>query len=88
MRICLLWQMMARPLGSVMKAKKDAKNERPSVLDVVALLADLPAQRLARGQVGTVVEQLDDKMLLVEFSDDQGRAYAIVGPQIRLSPKW
>jgi hypothetical protein len=61
-----------------MKAKKDAKNERPSVLDVVALLADLPAQRLARGQVGTVVEQLDDKTLLVEFSDDQGSAYAIV----------
>jgi len=56
---------------------KDAKNERPSVLDVVALLADLPAQRLARGQVGTVVEQLDDKTLLVEFSDDQGSAYAI-----------
>ncbi|MEO6783710.1 MAG: DUF4926 domain-containing protein [Bradyrhizobium sp.] len=60
-----------------MKAKKDAKNDRPSVLDVVALLADLPAQRLARGQVGTVVERLDDKTLLVEFSDDQGSAYAI-----------
>jgi hypothetical protein len=64
-------------LGAVMKAKKHAKSERPSVLDVVALLADLPAQRLARGQVGTVVEQLDDKTLLVEFSDDQGSAYAI-----------
>jgi hypothetical protein len=58
-----------------MKAKK-AKNERPCVLDVVALLADLPGQQLARGLVGTVVEQLDDKTLLVEF-DDQGRAYAI-----------
>jgi len=56
-------------LGAVMKAKKDAKNESPSVLDVVALLADLHAQRLARGQVGTVAEQLDDKTLLVEFSD-------------------
>ena len=60
-----------------MTTKKAAKNERPSVLDVVALLADLPAQRLARGQVGTVVEQLDDKTLLVEFSDDTGSAYAI-----------
>jgi hypothetical protein len=60
-----------------MVAKKDAKNERPSLLDVVALLAHLPAQGLARGQVGTVVEQLDDKTLLVEFSDDQGGAYAI-----------
>ena len=64
-------------LGAMMKAKKGAKREGPSLLDVVALLTDLPAQRLARGQVGTIVEQLDDKTLLVEFSDDQGRAYAV-----------
>jgi len=43
----------------------------------VALLTDLPAHRLARGQVGTIVEQLDDKTSLVEFSDDRGRAYAV-----------
>jgi hypothetical protein len=60
-----------------MKTKEGLRNERPSVLDVVALLQNLPTQRLARGQVGTIVEQLDDKTLLVEFSDDQGRAYAI-----------
>jgi hypothetical protein len=59
-----------------MKQKKSANNERPCLLDVVALLTDLPAQRLARGQVGTIVERLDDRTLLVEFSDDQGRAYA------------
>jgi hypothetical protein len=53
------------------------KNIGPSLLDVVALLTDLPAQRLARGQVGTIVEELDDKTSLVEFSDDHGRAYAI-----------
>jgi hypothetical protein len=64
-------------LGAMMKAKKGAKNEGPSLLDVVALLTDLPAQRLARGQVGTIVEQLDGKTLLVEFSDDLGRAYAV-----------
>ena len=64
-------------LGVMMNAKKGAKSDRPSVLDVVALLTDLPAQQLARGQVGTIVEQLDDKTLLVEFSDDQGRAYAV-----------
>lgn len=64
-------------LGAVMKAKKGEENERPSALDVVALLTELPAQRLARGQVGTIVEQLDDKTLLVEFSDEQGRAYAL-----------
>ncbi len=63
-------------LGALMQAKAK-HNERPSLQDVVALLTDLPGQRLARGQVGTVVEQLSDKILLVEFSDDQGRAYAI-----------
>jgi Domain of unknown function (DUF4926) len=60
-----------------MKAKMQTESEKPSVLDVVALLTDLPAERLARGQVGTVVEQLDDTTFLIEFSDDQGRAYAI-----------
>jgi len=64
-------------LGVVMSEKERAKREGPSLLDVVALLTDLPTHRLARGQVGTVLEQLDDKTLLVEFSDDQGRAYAV-----------
>src|SRR5205807_5604985 len=64
-------------LGAVMKAKRGTRKQRPSPLDVVALLADLPAQQLARGQVGTIVEQLDDGTLLVELSDDQGRAHAI-----------
>lgn len=63
--------------GAMMAVEKHAKNERPSLLDVVALLTDFPAQRLARGQVGTIVEQLDDNTLLVEFSDDEGRAYAV-----------
>jgi hypothetical protein len=56
---------------------KERKNDRPSLLDVVALLTDLPAQRLARGQVGTIVEELDDKTSLVEFSDNKGSAYAV-----------
>ena len=47
------------------------------VLDVVALLADRPGDGLARGQVGTVVEELDAGTVLVEFSGDDGRAYAI-----------
>jgi len=46
-------------------------------LDVVALLTDRPAAGLARGQVGTVVEDLDAQTLLVEFSGDDGRAYAV-----------
>jgi hypothetical protein len=55
-----------------------ANDKQPSVLDVVALLADLPAQKLARGQVGTVVESLDSDTALVEFSAEDGRAFAIV----------
>jgi hypothetical protein len=64
-------------LSAVMQTEMRSKNEGPSLLEVVALLTDVPAQRLARGQVGTIVEQLDDRTLLVEFSDDQGRAYAV-----------
>ena len=64
-------------LGAVMRAENGTKNKSPSLLDVVALLADLSGHRLARGQVGTIVEQLDKKTSLVEFSDDQGRAYAV-----------
>jgi hypothetical protein len=64
-------------LGAVMKTKPGVQNEGPALLDAVALLTDVPEQGLARGQVGTVVEQLDNKNWLVEFSDDQGRAYAV-----------
>ena len=60
-----------------MKTKPKIQKQGLSLLDAVALLTDLPQQGLARGQVGTTVEQLDDKSWLVEFSDDQGRAYAI-----------
>ena len=47
----------------------------PHLLDVVALLSDLPSEGLLRGQVGTVVELLDSAYE-VEFSDDEGRTYA------------
>lgn len=60
-----------------MMSEESEKSMRPSVLDVVALLADIPAQGLARGQVGTVMEPLDERTVLVEFTDDQGRAYAV-----------
>jgi hypothetical protein len=63
-------------LGAVMM-QESSTGRQPALLDVVALLADVPGQGLARGQVGTVVEPLDDRTVLVEFVDDQGRAYAI-----------
>jgi hypothetical protein len=48
------------------------------LLDVVALTEDIPQHRLVRGQVGTVVEVLSNDCFEVEFSDDAGRAYALV----------
>ncbi len=47
-----------------------------NLLDVIALVADLPERGLRRGQVGTVVEVLAPGAFEVEFSDNQGRAYA------------
>ena len=46
-------------------------------LDVVALLRDIPEKSLVAGQVGTVVEILDDGVFEIEFSDDSGRTYAM-----------
>ena len=54
--------------------------------DVVALMEDVPAThclthkplQLRRGQIGTVVILLDDSRFQVEFSDSDGRAYAML----------
>jgi hypothetical protein len=48
------------------------------LLDVVALMEDVPTSGLRRGQVGTVVEELAPGVFEVEFSDDKGRTYAQV----------
>jgi Domain of unknown function (DUF4926) len=48
----------------------------PKLLDVVALLEDLPKMSLVRGQVGTIVENLAPGVFEVEFSDDTGKTYA------------
>jgi hypothetical protein len=55
----------------------EQQRKKPDVLDVVALLDDVSGAGLARGQVGTVVDSLGGDSVLVEFSDDSGRAYAI-----------
>jgi len=49
---------------------------RIDILDVVALSEDLPERGLYRGQVGTVLEPLAGDVFEVEFSDNDGRAYA------------
>lgn len=47
------------------------------LLDVVALLEDIPSYQLYRGQVGTIVEVYEPQVFEVEFSDLKGRAYAL-----------
>jgi hypothetical protein len=47
------------------------------LLDVVATLEDVPAAHLAKGQVGTIVDELDTDVVLVEFADLGGVTYAL-----------
>lgn len=48
------------------------------LLSSVALTEDLPEHSLRRGEVGTVVEAWAPGVYEVEFSGDDGRAYAMV----------
>ena len=61
-----------------MTATTEPGDRGTDFLSAVALLRNLPQYGLVRGQVGTVIEPLDETTTLVEFSDDDGCAYAIV----------
>jgi len=47
------------------------------LLDVVALTVDLPTEKLARGNVGTVVEVYAPDAFEVEFVDSRGYTYGL-----------
>lgn len=47
------------------------------LLDVVALIEDLPELGLYRGQVGTILEEYEPGVFEVEFSNLTGQPYAI-----------
>ncbi len=47
-------------------------------LDTVALLKDMPAHNLEKGDVGTVVTVLDDHTVEVEFIDQSGSTKAFL----------
>ncbi len=56
------------------------KMDTVKLLDVVALIVDLPQYNLWRGQVGTVVELLAHGTAFeVEFSDRTGRTFESLG---------
>jgi hypothetical protein len=46
------------------------------LLDVVALLTDLPERGLVQGQVSAVVERLADDVFEIELCDDEGKTSA------------
>jgi hypothetical protein len=53
-------------------------NAQIRLSDVVALTEDIPDRGLLRGQVGTVVESLGPGVFEVEFTDNDGRTYAML----------
>jgi hypothetical protein len=53
--------------------KTTMQNNPAKLLDVIALLADKPEEKLASGQVGTIVEVLAPGVFEVEFLDADGR---------------
>ena len=53
------------------------------LLDVVALLTDLPDEKLRIGQVGTIVEELTDDVFEVEFADAKGRTLTTCAVEVK-----
>lgn len=53
-------------------------NDTIQLLDVVALVKDLPEHNLLRGEVGAVVECYPDDAYEVEFVAQDGYTYALV----------
>lgn len=52
-------------------------NNKLKILDVVALLKDMPEKNLIMGQVGTIVEALTENVYEVEFAGKNGEAIAV-----------
>jgi hypothetical protein len=51
--------------------------DSPALLDVVVLLTNIPAKKLRKGSLGTIVETFDNGNFLVEFADLNGVTYAM-----------
>jgi len=52
-------------------------NNKLKILDVVALLKNIPEKKLIIGQVGTIVEVLSEKVFEVEFTSNIGETTAL-----------
>ena len=51
--------------------------ETLELLDIVILSEALPALKLRKGELGTIVECLDKDVFLVEFADSKGITYSM-----------
>jgi Domain of unknown function (DUF4926) len=54
------------------------RDETIKLLDVVALLKEMPENKLLRGQIGTIVERFSDTEFEVEFSVNNGKTIAML----------
>ena len=52
-------------------------NNKLKILDVVALLKNMPEKNLIMGQVGTIVEVLTENVYEVEFASNKGETIAL-----------
>lgn len=48
------------------------KKEKLKLLDIVAILRDVPEKRIVFGQVGTITEELGNNVFEVEFANKGG----------------
>jgi len=48
------------------------KNEKMKLFDTVAILKDYPERKVITGQVGTIVEILEEGVFEVEFANKNG----------------
>ncbi|WP_394990261.1 DUF4926 domain-containing protein [Emticicia sp.] len=48
------------------------------IFDVVVLTEEIPSHKLRKGELGTIVEKLDNDAFLVEFADTKGVTYAMI----------
>ncbi len=58
------------------------------LLDVVATVQDFPERNVAKGQVGTIVEELDGSTVLVEFADANGVAHTLAPLPVATLEEW
>ena len=52
------------------------KKEALKLFDTVAILKDFPEHKVVKGQVGTIVEELQNGVFEVEFADKYGQTIA------------